>query len=70
MSFAEGAVDIVTVCEVTALVGMATLPEPICAPVESVRLTDSVWPSQASFTPPTVTEVTSYRLSVASHPVA
>jgi len=56
---AEGAVDIVTVCDVAGLDGIAVLPEPICVSVESVRLTESVWPSQVSLTPETVTEVIS-----------
>src|SRR5215216_3047575 len=66
VSFADGGVDIVTANEVAPLVGIASVPEPICAPLESVRLTLMVLPSQVSETPPTVTDVISYRLSVAS----
>jgi hypothetical protein len=69
VSFAEGGVDVVTANEVAPLVGIERVPEPICAPLESVRLTLRVLPSQVSATPPTVTEVISYRLSVASQAV-
>jgi hypothetical protein len=57
VSFADGGVDIVTANEVTMLVGIRSDPEPICAPLESVRLTLIVLPSQVSETPPTVTDV-------------
>jgi hypothetical protein len=39
VSFAEAAGDIVTGNDVATLVGIATLPLPICVPAEFVRLT-------------------------------
>ena len=69
VSFADGGVDIVTANEVAPLVGITSVPEPICAPLVSVRLTLMVLPSQVSATPPTVTDVISYRLSVGSQAV-
>ena len=56
-----------TVTEVPTPVGIAIEPTPSEASDELLTLTLAVWPSQVSEMPATVTDVISYRLSVASH---